>query len=89
MLTYPKEIARGFLFSDGNRCLWDLAQDVVLVALKNGEHNGIGYFADTGAPPVSVGTRFPLTELFARVCEAAGVSRRALETGTSGHLEAT
>jgi hypothetical protein len=88
MLTYPKEIARGFVYSDGQRALGDLADDVVFVALKNGEHNGVGYFLDTGAPPVVPGTRFPLTQLFARICEAMGVSGSGSESNKSGRLEA-
>ena len=88
MLTYPKEIARGFVFSDGHRALWDLADEVVFVALKNGEHNGIGYFVDTGAPPVVPGTRFPLTELFARVCEAVGRPRKGRTGRSPSRLEA-
>jgi hypothetical protein len=88
MLTYPKEIARGFVFSDGRRTFWDLADEVVFVALKNGEHNGIGYFLDTGAPPVATGTRFPLTELFGRVCDAVGVPKDRSASGKPGRLEA-
>jgi hypothetical protein len=88
MLTYPKEITRGFVFSDGRRTLWDLADEVVFVALKNGEHNGIGYFLDTGAPPVAPGTRFPLTELFGRVCDAVGVPKDRSASGKPGRLEA-
>jgi hypothetical protein len=88
MLTYPKEIQRGFVFSDGRRTFWDLVDDVVFVALKNGEHNGIGYFADTGAPPVTPGTQFPLTELFARICEALGVTGSESEGQKPGRLEA-
>jgi hypothetical protein len=88
MLTYPKEIACGFVFSDGRRTFWDLADEVVFVALKNGEHNGIGYFVDTGAPPVTAGTRFPLTELFARVCDAVGVPKDGSASGKPGRLEA-
>jgi hypothetical protein len=88
MLTYPKEIATGFVYSDGRRALGDLADDVVFVALKNGEHNGIGYFVDTGAPPVEPGTRFPLTQLFARICEAMGVTGSGSESKKSGRLEA-
>jgi hypothetical protein len=88
MLTYPKEIARGFVHSNGRQMREDFADDVVFVALKNGEHNGIGYFADTGAPPIAPGTQFPLTELFARVCEATGVSQNTSGTRRSGRLEA-
>jgi hypothetical protein len=89
MLTYPKEIARGFVFSSRGQLCWDLADDVVFVALKNGEHNGIGYFMDTGAAPMAAGTRFPLTELFSRVCEAAGATgHQSKGGGRSGRLEA-
>lgn len=87
MLTYPKEITHGFVFSNGTRRLWDLANDVVLVALKNGEHNGIGYFADTGAPPFPAGTRFPLTDLFSRVCQAMGVSKDSSEISMPSRLK--
>jgi hypothetical protein len=88
MLTYPKEITRGFVFSDGRRTLWDLSDEVVFVALKNGEHNGIGYFVDTGAPPIAPGTRFPLAELFGRVCDALGVPKDGSARSKSGRLEA-
>jgi hypothetical protein len=88
MLTYPKEIARGFVYSDGRRALGDLADDVVFVALKNGEHNGIGYFLDTGAPPAAPGASFPLTQLFVRICEATGVTASGSESSKSGRLQA-
>ena len=88
MLTYPKEIASEFVFMNGEGRLWDLSEDVVFVALKNGEHNGIGYFLDTGAPPLPAGTRFPLPELFTRVCEAAGASKQDRKGSRSGRLEA-
>ncbi len=74
MLTYPREIGRGFVFRRDAQPQWDLADDVAFVALKNGEHNGIGYFADTGAAAVAPGTRFALAEVFARTCAAAGVA---------------
>jgi hypothetical protein len=88
MLTYPKEIAPGFVVYRGDQRLSDLSEDVVFVALKNGEHNGIGYFMDTGLPPIPAGTRFPLTELFSRVCEAAGASGPHSMGRHSGRLEA-
>jgi hypothetical protein len=88
MLTYPKEITRGFVLSDGRRALGDLSDEVVFVALKNGEHNGIGYFLDTGAPSIAPGTRFPLAELFGRVCDALGVPKDRSANGKSGRLEA-
>jgi hypothetical protein len=74
MLTYSHELRPGCVFLQGERSMWDLSADVAFVALKNGEHNGIGYFVDSGAAPAASGTRFPLSGLFSRVCEAAGVS---------------
>lgn len=74
MLTYPGEISKDFIFLRSQEPMWDLFQDVAFVALKNGEHNGIGYFVDTGAPQLSAGTRFPLADVFARICLATGVS---------------
>jgi hypothetical protein len=88
MLTYPREITRGFVYSDGRRSLGDLANDVVFVALKNGEHNGIGYFLDTGGPAAAPGTRFPLAELLARICKAMGVTDSNSKRNKSGRLEA-
>lgn len=74
MLTYPIEIQEDFIFLRGEQPMWDLFQDVAFVALKNGEHNGIGYFTDTGAAQLSPGIRFPLADIFARVCEATGIA---------------
>jgi hypothetical protein len=40
--------------------------------LKNGQHNGIGYFLDTQAPKPRRGAQFPLKDLPARILEASG-----------------
>lgn len=72
MLTYPREIPAGFVFRLDAKPMWDLSLDVAFVALKNGEHSGVGYFSDTGLPPFPRGTRFPLSEVFSRVLDAAG-----------------
>lgn len=47
MLTYPRDIPIGFGFSIGNRRFADLRRHVNFVAIKNGEHDGIGYLVDT------------------------------------------
>lgn len=58
MLVYPRDIPPGMGFRVGDRDLPDLRSHVSFVALKNGEHDGIGYFVDTGrrldpqAPPL-------------------------------------
>lgn len=83
MLTYPREITRGFVFRLDLQPRWDLYDDVAFVALKNGEHHGTGYFVNTGAPRFIPGTTFPLTEVFARVCEAFEVFLPARVPGPS------
>lgn len=47
MLTYPKDISIGFGFSVDNRHFDNLRRRVNFVAIKNGEHDGIGYLLDT------------------------------------------
>ena len=73
MLTYPKEIRPGFVPSLKGQALWDVYPDVAFVALKNGEHNGTGYFIDTGAANQPLGARFPLAQLPGRVAAALGL----------------
>jgi hypothetical protein len=66
-LAYPHEIQKGFEVRIGDGQVRDLSGDVVFVAVKNGEHDGIGYFLDTGAAPQG---RFPLTDMV-RIIETA------------------
>lgn len=70
MLTYPHEITKGFTVTVGNEQHGDFDREVAFVALKNGEHNGIGYFADSGAPKGSLPASFPLKDLPARIMAA-------------------
>jgi hypothetical protein len=69
-LTYANDIAPDFVFSIGNETYSGLRDDVVFVALKNGEHNGIGYFADSGLSNDGRIDRFPLSEVPDRVLAA-------------------
>jgi hypothetical protein len=75
MLTYPKEIARGFIPILNARPLWDIHEDVAFVALKNGEHNGVGYFIDTGLSR-QAREEFRLADLPGRIFAALGVAER-------------
>jgi Type I phosphodiesterase / nucleotide pyrophosphatase len=60
MFTYPNDIAEKAGFGVGDRRLEGLRSQVAFVALKNGEHDGLGYLTDTGvrldpkAPPISL-----------------------------------
>ncbi|BBE33803.1 hypothetical protein SmB9_14610 [Sphingosinicella microcystinivorans] len=72
MLTYPHEIGDALGFRAGNVHFKDLRGDVAFVAIKNGEHNGIGYILDTGNA-VPLRERFALTEIPQKICAALGV----------------
>ena len=63
MLTYPLEIGERFRVTYDAGVLEDFARHVVFVALKNGEHDGIGYLIDT-ADEYPRDAELPLTELF-------------------------
>lgn len=70
MLTYPREIGPGFTFGIGADTYTGLDSRVAFVALKNGKHDGLGYFLDTGAPSVSSQGQFPLYELPQHIAQA-------------------
>ena len=69
-LVYADDIPADFTFSIANESYSGLRDDVVFVALKNGEHNGIGYFADSGLENDGRTVRFPLSEVPDRVLAA-------------------
>jgi hypothetical protein len=70
MLVYPDPIGPGFAFAVGSEAFEDLAFEVVFVAIKNGKHNGVGYFLDAGSGAGEEPTEFPLTTLSTRIAEA-------------------
>jgi hypothetical protein len=72
-LTYPREIAPGFEITVDEETFSRVDQDVVFVALKNGQHNGTGYFLDTGADFRAHKICFELRETPRIVAEALGV----------------
>lgn len=78
MLVYPREIDKNFRYTLGDRKLSGLHEYVAFVALKNGEHNGIGYFLDTGMA-LAAGGEFPLSQLPSRVLQAFGIDSRTRE----------
>jgi hypothetical protein len=60
MLSFPRDIPADMPFMRSGQPLGPLRPHVAFVALKNGEHDGIGYFVDTGrkqdpdAPPLKL-----------------------------------
>jgi hypothetical protein len=74
MLVFPREISSDFAYLvDGGRRT-GLREDVTFVALKNGEHNGLGYFIDSGASPGAMPATFPLRDIPAHIKAALGIS---------------
>jgi hypothetical protein len=63
MFTYPADISPDCTYSVGENRFQALLNDVAFVAIKNGRHNGIGYFADSGTRNSLKGEQFALKEL--------------------------
>lgn len=76
MLSYPDDIPDGLAAIAGDERIADLRRHVAFVAIKNGEHDGIGYFADSGRIGNARGGRFPLTAVPDRIRSALGVEDR-------------
>lgn len=73
MLTYPGDIQKGFAIQVGSQRFTDFDADVAFVAIKNGEHNGIGYFIDSAERAQQSPRRFPLADLPTRIASAFNV----------------
>lgn len=73
MLTYPNDINELPHYLVGNQSFDRLIDDVAFVAIKNGEHNGIGYFSDSYDEPAVGRETFPLTAIPDRVLAALGI----------------
>src|SRR5262249_46339364 len=87
-LTYPREISPGFAITVGGETFSGLDQDVVFVALKNGQHNGTGYFLDSGADFRGHNVSFELRDMPRMVADALGVGdsmAAGVATRPSGH----
>ncbi|MDC0292501.1 alkaline phosphatase family protein [Candidatus Binatia bacterium] len=61
MLAYPNDISHSTTWQCGEKLMGSLREDVGFVAIKNGEHSGIGYFLDNGSGRLPRDTHEPLT----------------------------
>jgi hypothetical protein len=68
--SYPREVKPGLAAGFDGAAITDLAPAVVFVAIKNGHHNGIGYFLDSGAHSAPGAEPIPLTDLWQRMVSA-------------------
>ena len=78
MLTYPREITADFRFRIDQREYPGLSEQVAFVALKNGEHHGVGYFLDTGYARQALPAEFPLKQMPDRIMNALGLTGAAV-----------
>jgi len=74
MLTWSDDIPGDVVFGAGGRSFGPLRPHVAFVAIKNGRHNGIGYFSDSGAPTGQGTEQFPLKDMPQLVSRALGVA---------------
>jgi hypothetical protein len=72
-LAWAADIPAGFRYRVGDEVRTGLREQVAFVAIKNGEHNGIGYLVDT-ARRAGAQEAFPLAEMPMRIAEACGVA---------------
>lgn len=82
ILSYPHDVSAGVVFRVEDDEYWLSRDDVVFVALKNGEHSGIGYFVDTNARFQRDRDTFPLSDIPRRIKSALGV-KPAQERGAT------
>lgn len=59
-LVYSNEITKNFSIV-GDETISNFENEIAFVAIKNGEHNTLGYFLDTGSKPVE--KRIPLKQV--------------------------
>ncbi len=79
MLVYPADIPQTSRLTGPGIDL-PFKEQVAFVAIKNGEHDGVGYFVDTGRQSQPKDTAIPLTSIPALIMEAFGNRLAAKES---------
>lgn len=74
-LIWPHDIGPEFSLELGDARYPGFRDEVAFVAIKNGQHNSIGYFIDTGSDPVDLDPTISLKDLPVVICDALGVER--------------
>jgi hypothetical protein len=70
MLSYSADIGNLGTYCVNGHEFSGLIDDVAFVAIKNGQHDGVGYFSDSGNGKFAKGFSFPLKNLPERMIEA-------------------
>ena len=66
-LVYSTEIKPGLSVKIADQTVSDFHQHVAFVAIRNGQHNGSGYFLDTGNRAEGKATELPVSDIWSRV----------------------
>jgi hypothetical protein len=74
MLTYSADIGVSTTFTANGTQFDNLRQHVAFVAIKNGEHDGLGYFVDSGAVVRGAADCFPLKNMPDRILGAFAIA---------------
>jgi hypothetical protein len=74
ILSYPDDIPDEMACIIGNQRIENFRRHVAFVAIKNGEHDGTGYFSDNGRDASHANGRFPLAAIPDRIRTALGVA---------------
>lgn len=77
MLSWAHDVGADFVYCVGNQQRSGLREELAFVAIKNGEHDGIGYLVDTGMD-ARTEPRLPLAQMPERIARACGVEWRPL-----------
>lgn len=77
VLTYPHDMPPALGYSIGGMQFPDLRGRCAFVAVKNGEHDGVGYLIDTSEQAGSQSSPIPLAALFDRTLEHFGALSHA------------
>lgn len=71
-LTWPNDVPEDFEYRFGNEVRRGFKGELAFVAIKNGEHDGIGYVIDTGL--AGEAAPMPLSAMPQRIAQACGVA---------------
>jgi len=72
-LVYSREVSASTVVWSGTQQVVGFHNEVAFVALKNGEHDGIGYFVDSGVAKAYAPQEFALADLPHRILAAFGL----------------
>lgn len=73
-LSYPNDIPPGFHIQVDKTLIPNFRQMVNFVAIKNGQHNGMGYLVDTARSATSEPEVIEITELPMIICKGFGLN---------------